>query len=173
MTVGILEQFGIEGKLLIVQLINFAVLAFVMMKFVYPRIAGMLEERKNGIETALQQAEQARKETEKARADHDAAQKKAKAEAAQILKEARETAAAQGAEMVAAARTEAQKLTETTKAQLRAEKDALRDELRTELADLTIATTRKVLSQVVTEEDTKKMVQAAGVHLGKERQHDE
>lgn len=165
----ILQQFGIEGKLLIVQLINFAIMAFVMIKFVYPRVSQLLSERKESIATALKQADEAKKEAATARADHETAVKQAKAEASQILKEARLTAQTQGAAIVEAAKTEGQKVAETTKAQLAAEQESLRTELRAELADLTIETTRRVLSSVVTEKDSQKMVAAAAHHLAKEQ----
>lgn len=164
---GILDQFGIEGKLLIVQLINFAILTFVMIRYIFPRASKMLEERKSSIESALKQADEARTEAERARVEHDASQKKAKAQAATILKEARQMAQTQSDTIVADARAESKKILEQAEARIKAEKEKLRTELRAEVADLTIETARKVLSRVVSPADTTRMVEAASAELSK------
>ena len=58
---GILNLFGLEGKLFIAQIINFAILLFILKKFLYEPIANMLEERKTKIKQGLDDAENAKK----------------------------------------------------------------------------------------------------------------
>ena len=57
----ILNLFGLEGKLFIAQIINFAILLFILKKFLYEPIAKMMEERKAKIKQGLDDAEKAKK----------------------------------------------------------------------------------------------------------------
>lgn len=158
---GILEQFGIEGKLLIVQFINFAILAVVVWKFILPRVTDLLDKRQETIKESLAAAEQARAEAEQAEADRAQQIEQTKAEADRIIAEAKEAAKEETDRLLAVAKADADKLAARTRQQLGAQQQAMRAELRAELTSLTVATTRKVLSSVVTPDDNEKMVKAA------------
>lgn len=54
----ILNQFGINPLLLAAQVVNFAILLFILKRFLYKPILKVLEERKNKIETSLKNAEE-------------------------------------------------------------------------------------------------------------------
>ena len=60
----ILENFGVEPVLLLAQIVNFAILLFILKRFLYKPILKVLEERKNKIETSMKQSEQIQKEFE-------------------------------------------------------------------------------------------------------------
>ncbi|MSU76125.1 ATP synthase F0 subunit B [Patescibacteria group bacterium] len=164
----ILQQFGINGKLLIVQLINFAVLVFVIWKLVLPRLTKLMDERKRSIEEQLKAAEDARKEVEASKAAREREQDKAAAEATALLKDAKDQADRTRTELLNAAKKDADALRARTEEQLAVEREKLRAELRAEVASLTIETTRKVLSDVVKPTDQKKMVAEAAKYLKKQ-----
>ena len=164
----ILEQFGIEGKLLITQLINFMIFALVFWKFVLPRVTRMLDERKTSISDSLSAAEQAKAELEQAQAAREQELKKAREEAAAVIKEAKETAKTQGVVLLNAAKADADKLLERAKTQLEADAERTRAELRAELAGLAIETTRRVLEDVVAPADRKKIVTNAIKRIDKD-----
>ena len=52
----LLSQFGINWTLLIAQMVNFAVLVWVLAKFVYKPVIRVLDERRERIENSLTQA---------------------------------------------------------------------------------------------------------------------
>ena len=164
----IASQFGIEGKLLIVQLINFAILALVIWKWILPRVTKLLDERRDSIAESLAAAEKAKAELAEAQDAREQELKKARAEAAEILKEAKETAKTQGVVLLNAAKADADKLVERTKAQLTADAERTRAELRAELAGLAVETTRRVLEDVVSPTDRKKLVSASIKRLDKD-----
>lgn len=157
----ILEQFGIEGKLLLVQLINFLIFALVVWKFVLPRLTKLLDQRKSAIEDSLAQAEAARKEADAARSERDKITEDAKAQAAEIISQAQETANAQATQIAEGARTDAAAFIKRTEKNLAAERDQLRAELRAELAGLTVSATRSVLGDVLSSADRDRILAAA------------
>jgi F-type H+-transporting ATPase subunit b len=57
---GIIQKFGLDTRLFSFQLINFLVLAFILKKFLYPPLKKMLDERKNKIEQSLEDAKNAK-----------------------------------------------------------------------------------------------------------------
>ncbi len=57
-----IEAFGINWKLLIAQLINFAILVFILGKFVYKPIIKALDNRRKKIEEGVQFSEKAKQE---------------------------------------------------------------------------------------------------------------
>ncbi|MEX2209611.1 MAG: F0F1 ATP synthase subunit B [Patescibacteria group bacterium] len=164
----ILEQFGIEGKLLLVQFINFAILLLVVWKFVLPRLTTLMHDRERQVSDSLKQAEQARKDLEAAEAKYAEERKAARAQAERIIAEAKDAASDTSRKMLDEARREAAALRDRTEASIGQEREALREELRTELAVLTVETTRKVLSDVVKPADQKRLVTAAERYLSKQ-----
>lgn len=163
----ILEQFGVEWKLLIVQLINFLIFILIFRKFVLPKLKGFMDERAKGIKDSLKDAEQARRAAEQAEVERQQTLATAVKEADRVLADAREQAAAQGEELVAQAKAEAARVIADGTAQLEADRTALRTELRAELGALTVATTRKVLEGMVSKADHSKMVKTAERRIGK------
>lgn len=163
----ILEQFGINGKLLLVQFINFAILVAVVWKFVLPRLTKLMDDRKTSIEEQLKAAEEARKEVEASREQREADRAKAEEEAAAILKEAKDAGERTRVELTNAAKRDADEIRRRADEQLAIEREKLREELRAEVAALTVETTRRVLTDVVKPADRKRMVSAAGAYLKK------
>lgn len=157
----ILNQFGIEAKLLVVQLINFVILALVFWKFILPRLTSLMNERQTQIRDSLAAAEQAQAEVAQAQAARDAELERAKQEADRVIAEAAGQAQAEAAAVITQAKEEAARIRRQQSDQLKADKETLRAELRAEVADVALATTRKVLGDVITKADSAKMVAAA------------
>ncbi len=164
----ILQQFGINGKLLLVQFINFAILVAVVWKLVLPRITKLMDERKRSIEEQLKAAEEARQEVAASREQREADRLKAEEDATAVLKEAKEAGERTRVELTNAAKRDADAIRQRADEQLAIERTKLREELRAEVATLTVETARKVLTDVVKPTDQKKMVKAAGSYLKKQ-----
>lgn len=163
----ILQQFGINGKLLLVQFINFAILVAVVWKLVLPRITKLMDERKRSIEEQLKAAEEARQEVAASREQREADRLKAEEDAAAVLKEAKEAGERTRVELTNAAKRDADAIRQRADEQLAIERTKLREELRAEVATLTVETARKVLTDVVKPTDRKRMVNAASAYLKK------
>jgi F-type H+-transporting ATPase subunit b len=112
----VLTTLGIDVKLLIFQIIGFAILAWVLAKFVFPVFMRAVDERQRIIETGLKEAAEAHEALENAEMKADdvltEARKEARAllqrsqeEAANVLLAAEERAKARADQIVADART--------------------------------------------------------------------
>lgn len=161
----IAQQFGIEGKLLLVQFINFAILALVFWKFILPKITDMLDQRKQQIASSLEEARKAQEELSATQDQRAKELAEAKREAETVMKEVRTQAETERQQRITDAKNEADRIIERAREQLAAERTQLRSELRAELAGLAIETTRQVLDQVVTAKERDRLLKSATAKL--------
>lgn len=85
----IINNFGIDPKLLIAQVVNFLIILFVLKRFLYKPVLDLLEQRKKIIEEGVQKTEEARLLLEKAEAKEKELLKEAVVEAKKLLEEAK------------------------------------------------------------------------------------
>ncbi|MCB9915464.1 MAG: F0F1 ATP synthase subunit B [Planctomycetes bacterium] len=107
---------------------------------------------------AIESAERASKEAEKARADIEVKLGEAQAGAAKLLSEARERAEAREHEIVELAKKEAEELRARAKADIETAKDQALTAIRAEVVDLTLAAAGQVLKRRVDSEDDRRLV---------------
>lgn len=105
---GGLAALGINLGALVFQLINFAILYWVLQRYAFPPILGLLEKRRKAIELSLQQAQQAKLEASAAQQERDKVLAAAKTEAKQLITDARLEAEREAKQIVADARGAAQ-----------------------------------------------------------------
>lgn len=131
--------------LLFWMLIAFAVVFFLLSKFGFPAITGMVEERKKFIDESLQNARAANEKLAGIQADSEMLLRAAREQQAEILKEAMATRDAIVKEAKNQAEVEGSKILAEAKAQIQVEKaNALRD-IRSQVADLSIQIAEKVV----------------------------
>ncbi|HTW41660.1 MAG TPA: F0F1 ATP synthase subunit B [Solirubrobacteraceae bacterium] len=142
-------------------LLVFAISLFILNKVAFPRIRAALDARREHISESIDAAEQARKDADQLLAEYRERLKEARAQAEEIVQRARQTAEAngheareQGQEILAEAARRAQRDIET------ATKRAL-DDIRREVADLTVMATEKVTRKTLTEADQRRLVEEA------------
>jgi F-type H+-transporting ATPase subunit b len=156
---GFLIEPGIG--LMIWTLIVFGVTMFLLSKLAFPRISEALGRRQAAIEDSIDTAERTRAEAEQILAEYRERLKEARAQADEIVQRARQAAEAHDHE----AKDRAQDL--VAEAAKRAERDieaatkrAL-DDIRKEVADLTIMATEKVTRKTLTDADQRRLVEEA------------
>ena len=108
--------------LFIWQTVLFLTLLFLLRKYAWKPILGAVEEREEGIKSALEAAENAKKEMEALNADNERILREAKAERDAILKEAREIKDVIIAEAKTQATVEADKVLTSAREQINNEK---------------------------------------------------
>lgn len=121
---------------LIFGLIAFAILYWVVAKFVAPNLEKVYAERTAAIEGGMQQAEKAQQEAEAALREYKAQLAEARDEAARIREEAKEQGAAIIAEMRSQAQSEAGRITENATKQIEAERQQAMVSLRGDVGRL-------------------------------------
>src|SRR3990167_6951375 len=82
----LLQHFGIEWKLLLAQLVNFGVLFFVLRKFAYGPLLGMLRERREKIAEGMRAAEESQQKLAEANREKDALLGEARKESVSLIR---------------------------------------------------------------------------------------
>ena len=86
---SVIETLGINGKLLLAQLINFGIVVFVMWRWVYKPLMKMMDERAKEIAGGLKNAKEAELQLSSASSEKEALLNAARAEAHAILEDGR------------------------------------------------------------------------------------
>lgn len=127
------------------QMLIFIGLIFLLKKFAWKPILDSVNEREEGIRSALLSAENARKEMANLQADNERILQEARMERDAMLKEARELKEKMIAEAKSEAQAVAQKETEKAKAAIASEKNAAMAELKTQVSSLSLEIAEKLL----------------------------
>ncbi|HEX3911462.1 MAG TPA: F0F1 ATP synthase subunit B [Solirubrobacteraceae bacterium] len=142
-------------------LLVFVVTMVLLSRLAFPRISEALERRKRGIEESIDTAERTRKEADELLHEYRERLKEARAQAEEIMQRARQAADAheqeskeRGAQIIDEAAKKAERDIDA------ASKRAL-DDIRKEVADLTVLATEKVTRKTLDSEDQKRLVQEA------------
>ena len=131
--------------LLLCMLLAFLVILFVLVKYGFPVIIGMVTDRKNYIDESLKKAHEASERLENIRQEGEAILQEAREKQALILKEAAQTRDTIVEKAQAKAREESARLLADAKAQIEGEKrNAIRD-IRAQVAELSVQISEKVL----------------------------
>ena len=142
-------------------LLVFGICFFVLAKFVFPRIAEALDRRQRAIEESIDTADQLRKEADQILAEYRERLAEARGQADEIVARARKTGEAAEGEILAEARTKREEMMEQTRRDIEAETRRAIQEIRAEVADLTVLATEKVTRKALTDADHKRLVEEA------------
>ncbi len=134
-------------------IITFLFLLFILRKFAWKPILGAVEEREDGIKSALASAESARKEMQNLKADNERILNEARAEREAMLKDARDIKAKMIADAKDEAQSQANKMIEQAQTAIESEKKAAMAELRNQVASLSIDIAEKVVRQELSNKD--------------------
>jgi F-type H+-transporting ATPase subunit b len=147
--------------LMIWTLLVFGISMYVLGKFAFPRIAEALDRRQKAIEESIDAAETTRTEAEKILAEYRERLAEARGQADEIVARARKTGEAAENEILADARSKREEMMEQTRRDIEAETRRAIQEIRAEVADLTVLATEKVARKSLTGDDQKRLVDEA------------
>ena len=148
---GIFNDFSVG--LFFMQLVILSVLIFLLAKFAWKPILSSLNEREEGIQNALDQAENARKEMQNLQADNEKMIKEARAERDAMMKDARDIKESIIAEAKEEASEQATIMIENAKATIKQEQQAAVAELKKNVAELSISIAQQVVRKELTSQD--------------------
>lgn len=133
--------------------ITFLFLLIILRKFAWKPILGAVEEREEGIKSALESAENARKEMQNLKADNERILNEARAEREAMLKDAREIKAKMIADAKEEAQSQANKMIEQAQEAIESEKRGAMAELRNQVAILSVDIAEKVVRAELSNKD--------------------
>jgi F-type H+-transporting ATPase subunit b len=147
--------------LMIWTLLVFGISLWVLGKYAFPRIAEALDRRQKAIEESIDAAEHTRAEADKILAEYRERLAEARGQADEIVSRARKTGEAAEHEILADARVKREEMMEQTRRDIQAETRRAIQEIRAEVADLTVLATEKVTRKSLTDADQKRLVEEA------------
>jgi len=130
---GLIKALGIDGRILLAQLFNFALLVFILWRYAYKPVLNILEERRSKIEQGLNDAETAAEKLKQAEENSRQVMIAARQEAAQLLEKAQHQAELRQQEIVRKAQEDIGIMMEKEREKIEAEKKSVLAELKGEL----------------------------------------
>jgi F-type H+-transporting ATPase subunit b len=147
--------------LMIWTLLVFGISVFILNRYAFPRIRDSLDRRQKAIEESIDSQERLKAEAEQVLAEYREQLAEARVQAEQIVARAREAGQEHERETLLEARERREKLLEQTKRDIEAETRRALDQIRKEVATLTILATEKVTRKVLSPTDQRKLVEEA------------
>ena len=155
------DTFGWNWKLFLSQVISFCIVAFLLRRFAYKPILGVLQERRRRIEEGLINADKIKKELAEAEKRYQETLAKANADAQKMIDEARESSAHLAERKEQEAIAAAEQILAKAREASALEHERTMAELKRELGHLVVETTAKVTGKVLTSDDQRRLQEEA------------
>jgi len=147
--------------LMIWLLLAFFVTLFILRKYAFPAISDALDRRQRAIEESIDAAERTRAEADTLLAEYRQRLTDARAQADEIVARAERAGEVAKEESLTAAKTQREELHEQTLREIDAAKRAAIQDIRREVADLTVLATERVTRKTLDESDQRRLVDDA------------
>jgi len=139
----------------------FLVAFLVLRRYAWPAITEALDKRQRAIEESIDTAEAARRDAAELLDEYRARLREARAQAEDIVSRARRAGEEHERESLAEAKVRRDELLEQTRRDIEAETRRAIQEIRNEVADLTVLATEKVTRRSLDEDDQRRLVEEA------------
>jgi F-type H+-transporting ATPase subunit b len=147
--------------LMIWTLLVVGVALWLLYKFAFPPITAALDKRTKLIEDSIETAERTKREADELLAEYRQRLADARHQAEDIVARARKAAEVNERDSLEQARKTREELMAQTRRDIEAETRRAIQEIRAEVADLTVLATEKVTRKSLTDEDQKRLVEEA------------
>ena len=144
---SLLQAFGIDARLIVVQIINFVVLAGLLSYFLYKPVLKVLADREERIKQGILDAEEAAQAKARAQEEKQVVLSAAQKEAAEIDARAKAHAETKEAEIVAQAHDKASHIVKDAESKSIQLKEQALKESEAEIAKLAILAAEKVINE--------------------------
>jgi F-type H+-transporting ATPase subunit b len=150
-----------ELGLMIWTLILFGATLWFLSKFVFPRISEALDRRAKAIEESIDHAERTKREADELLEEYRARLREAREQAEDITARARKAADSLADQSKAEANKQREELLAATRRDIEAETRRALEEIRKEVANLTVIATEKVTRKSLTPDDHRRLIEEA------------
>jgi F-type H+-transporting ATPase subunit b len=151
--------------LMVWTLVVFGLTLYFLWKVAFPRIAEALDKRQRAIEDSIDAADRTRREADELLAEYRERLADARGQADEIVSRARRTAETSENEILADARTKREEMMAQTRRDIEQETRRAIQQIRAEVADLTVLATEKVTRKTLDTDDQKRLVEQALAEL--------
>lgn len=158
---GLSPLVKVVPGLMIWTILAFGVSMLVLRKYAWPPISKILDERQELINDSITSAEKTRAEADLLLADYRQRLTEAREQADEIIVRARKAAETTKSEAASAGQEKREELLEAARRDIEAETRKALDDIRKEVANLTVLATEQVTRKTLTEADQKQLVEEA------------
>jgi F-type H+-transporting ATPase subunit b len=144
--------------LMVWTILTFLIVLWVLRRFAFRRIQGLIDQRRDRIREALDEADKARAEARELRELVKREREEALAERERILDDSRRQAQVQLDQARVAADTDLKERLEKNREELEAENARLRETIRRDVVELTLLAAEKVTGKVLDEQDQRRLI---------------
>ncbi len=155
---GLLASFGIDWRLFLFQLANFAIVAAILWWLILKPLVKKLAERQAIIEESLANAQKAADKLAQSDADYKKRMQAARLEAEKLLEQASSEAGKLSEELKMKAKQDIEVLVRQAKRNIQAEKGEMTAAFKAEAAHLVGLALEKLISEKITAEKDKKLI---------------
>jgi F-type H+-transporting ATPase subunit b len=152
---------SVTPGLMIWTIVCFLATLFVLKKYAFGPIQKMIDERQERIRSSIEEADNARVEARKLLEEHRALIASARNDAEAILAEARRVGDSTRDRVKQEAEVDRQRRMEETHRQVESETRRALEEIRAEIADLTLLAAAKVTGKTLSEADHRQLIEDA------------
>lgn len=157
---GVAGVITINGTV-IVELITFLIMLVILARYVYPEIVKLAEARQLAIAQQLKEAEQARAEAEQRLKEAQAKLEDARKTAQSVIDAATKSGEQLRQELKQKAEEESKRTIEAARKEIEAERERAVQSVRSEVANLVIAATEKVIGETLDDEKHRRLIDKA------------
>lgn len=143
------------------EIIAFALLLFLLIRYVFPPIREQIQKRQAEITGAIDEAQKTRAEARELLAEYRRQIEEARGEGRRILEESRKQAEQQRERNKREAREEGERIIERAREEIERERDAALREVRREVAGMVIQATGQVIGREVDQNEHERLIAQA------------
>lgn len=152
-----LEQTEIFSSLIFWSVLSFAILLYLMKRYVFPPIMGIIEAREKRIRNDIDRAEGLRKDAKLLRTELYKELQKAHEKSDTIVQMAEDAARKTQEKVLSETQMKCRQMQEEVENEIKRTRGKLLGEIRGYAAALTIASTEKILKKILGEDDRKRL----------------
>lgn len=156
---SLLDKLGIDWKLFIAQIVNFTIILFVLYRYAYKPVLGMLDKRAKMIARSVDEAKRAEASVNEAERMREDLVLKARTESRKIITEAKEIIAKEKENSVLSAKEESQRIIKSGFKTVEQERENIKIRLGKEMTNLLVLGLEKVAARSITSDDQKRIVE--------------
>jgi F-type H+-transporting ATPase subunit b len=164
-TIGTAGVIEINGTV-IVELLTFLIMLAVLARYVYPEVVKIAEARQRAIAQQLHDAEQARADAEVRLQEAQAKLEEARKTAQQVIDSASKSGEQLRQDLREKAEEDAKRIADSSRKDIEAERERALQSARTEVADLVVTATEKVIGETLDGPKHRQLIERAIQEVG-------
>lgn len=153
------EFLTIDPDTIILTLLNTLLLFLILKHFLFNKVNAVLDQRKNDISTAYDNAEAAENNARELEAEYTQRLDNAREESAEIIKSATKKAQLRSDDIIAQAKTEASGIMDKAHVEIEREKKRAVNQIKDEITDIAFEAAKKIVEKEIDKKDNERLIE--------------